>query len=283
MSLDPEFVSQLVEARCAPCFPAQLRQLAVEIGKRALTLLFPQLAGYPASSDHHEVELEVLELRAQIRRFLNQVKDRYPQSDSQSFQAVDAFISKLIPIHQALMEDAEAIFHADPAAESVDEVILSYPGLLATAYYRVAHELLKVGIPLLPRLLCQEAHHQTGIDINPGAKIGRRFSIDHGTGVVIGETCVIGNGVKLFQGVTLGALAVDRTLRHSKRHPTLGDNVVVYANATILGGDTVIGNDSIIGGNAWITSSVPPFSMVNRQSSVRPRTGAGEEFLDFMI
>jgi serine O-acetyltransferase len=279
MPADLEVVRKLAAARRSPSFPAQTRQLAREIGRRTLTLLFPEFADRLATTDH-EIELEILELRGRIIGFL----DLLPGVAGTLAEAkADAFVSAFIELRDTLQEDAEAIFHADPAADSADEVILSYPGFLATAYYRIAHRLRTLGVPLLPRLLAQEAQHQTGIDINPGAIIGRRFSIDHGVGVVIGETCQIGHGVKLFQGVTLGALAVDRTLRETKRHPTIEDNVVIYANATILGGETVIGHDSVVGGNAWITSSVPPFSMVNRQSTVRPRTSSESDLLEFMI
>ncbi len=148
--------------------------------------------------------------------------------------------------------------------------MLTYPGFYAIAIYRVAHALHLLGMPLLPRLLTEFAHQRTGVDIHPGATIGRRFVIDHGTGVVIGETTVIGDGVKLYQGVTLGALVVEKSLSDKKRHPTLEDDVVVYANATILGGDTVVGRGSVIAGNAWLTQSVPPQSVVTRRTEVRP-------------
>jgi serine O-acetyltransferase len=143
--------------------------------------------------------------------------------------------------------------------------------------------LYSLGFPILPRLLSEHAHHHTGIDIHPGATVGRSFFIDHGTGIVIGETAVIGNGVKLYQGVTLGALVVQKSLSSRKRHPTLGDNVVVYANATILGGETEIGHDSVVGGNAWITESIPPFSIVGRNSDVRPRKPGLETDIEFNI
>ncbi len=147
----------------------------------------------------------------------------------------------------------------------------------------MAHELHHLGFPLLPRLLSEHAHRETGVDIHPGATVGRSFFIDHGTGIVIGETAVIGNGVKLYQGVTLGALLVQKELATKKRHPTLGDNVVVYANATILGGETVVGNDTVIGGNAWVTESVPAFSMVSHNSEVRPRKVGMDTEIEFNI
>ena len=167
------------------------------------------------------------------------------------------------------MKDARAICDFDPASASLEEVIITYPGFFAIAAYRIAHALKTLGVPLIPRLISEYAHSMTGIDINPGAEIGESFFIDHGTGVVIGETTIIKNNVKLYQGVTLGALQVRKDLASTKRHPTVEDNVIIYANATILGGDTVIGQGSIIGGNVWITSSVPENSLVYHTYEVK--------------
>jgi serine O-acetyltransferase len=160
-----------------------------------------------------------------------------------------------------------AAYEGDPAARGINEVIFSYPGIEAVTVYRIAHVVLDAGIPLLPRIITEWAHSKTGIDIHPGAHIGESFFIDHGTGVVIGETCVIGKNVKIYQGVTLGALSVTRSAggerpKGRKRHPTIEDDVVIYSGATILGGDTVIGKGSIIGGNVWLTSSIAPYSKV---------------------
>jgi serine O-acetyltransferase len=168
--------------------------------------------------------------------------------------------------------DARAILVGDPAAVSVDEVILAYPGFFAIATYRIAHALNGM-VPLLPRLLTEVAHRLTGIDIHPGAQIGASFAIDHGTGIVIGETAVLGERVRLHQGVTLGAARVNKRLEHIKRHPTIGDDVVIYANATILGGETVIGHGSRIGGNVWLTRSVPPYAIVTPTAYVDQRSG----------
>ncbi|MBF4163612.1 serine acetyltransferase [Nocardioides sp. CBS4Y-1] len=179
-------------------------------------------------------------------------------------------------IRSALLLDAEQTAAGDPAAEGVDEVILAYPGFFATAVHRLAHRLYSLEVPLLPRLLGEIAHRATGIDIHPGATIGARFAIDHGTGVVVGETCVIGDRVRLYQGVTLGALVVEKSLRSSKRHPTVEDDVVVYSGATILGGDTVIGAGSRIGGNVWLTRSVPPGSFVATSAGVDKRRTNGD-------
>ena len=182
------------------------------------------------------------------------------------------YIVKLPEILEKLNLDAEAFLACDPASLSVEEVYMAYPGFYAIAIYRLAHELYKEGFPLVPRLMTEYAHKQTGVDINPGAQIGDSFFIDHATGVVIGETAIIKNNVKLYQGVTLGALYVAKNLSKTKRHPTIENNVTVYANATILGGDTVIGENSIIGGNAWVTESVPPNSTVFHAPEIKIKT-----------
>lgn len=165
-------------------------------------------------------------------------------------------------LRRFLNADARAAYDGDPAAKSVEEIVFSYPSLEATVAYRIANRLFRAGVPMIPRIITEHAHSRTGIDISPGAQIGERFFIDHGTGVVIGETSVIGNDVKLYQGVTLGALSVPRRDDMKKRHPTIEDGVTIYAGATILGGETVIGAGSIIGGNVWLTKSVPPGSKV---------------------
>lgn len=168
-----------------------------------------------------------------------------------------ALIEALPEIRKMIHKDTQAAFDGDPAAKSTEEVIVSYPGLEAISIYRLAHFLFENGVPVIPRIMSEYAHGKTGIDIHPGAKIGESFFIDHGTGVVIGETCIIGNNVKIYQGVTLGALSVKKSLQDKKRHPTIEDNVTIYADATILGGKTVIGEGCIIGGNTWVTHSVP--------------------------
>lgn len=179
------------------------------------------------------------------------------------------YCANLPEILKKLNKDALAIARNDPAANSVEEVYLSYPGFFAIAIYRLSHELYKIGLPLVPRLMTECAHKLTGTDINPGAEIGEFFFIDHATGVVIGETAVIKNHVKIYQGVTLGALNVKRELRNIKRHPTIENNVTIYANATILGGDTNIGANSIIGGNTWLTASVPENSFVTHSPQIK--------------
>ncbi|MGD8242380.1 MAG: serine acetyltransferase [Desulfobacterales bacterium] len=175
-------------------------------------------------------------------------------------------LSAIPTIRKTLADDVQACFDGDPAAKSFDEIIFSYPGMYALTVYRLAHQLYELQVPLLPRIMTEQAHSLTGIDIHPGARIGSRFVIDHGTGVVIGETTEIGENVRIYQGVTLGALSLPRemvnTLRYKKRHPTIEDNVIIYSGATILGGDTVIGANSTIGGSVWLTESIPPNTRV---------------------
>lgn len=184
---------------------------------------------------------------------------------------------RLPELRDLLDKDVRAAYDGDPAAQSVEEVIFSYPAIEAITTYRIAHELYKEHVPLIPRILTENAHSRTGIDIHPGATIGHSFFIDHGTGVVIGETTVIGNNVKLYQGVTLGALSFPRDangalIRNRKRHPTIEDDVTIYSGATILGGDTVIGAGSVIGGNVWLVESVPRHSKVTCDAVVHVRT-----------
>ncbi len=178
------------------------------------------------------------------------------------------FFQTIPTIYESLIKDAELFLNFDPAARSRESVILYYPGFYAIAVYRLAHELYKLNIPYLPRMISEHAHSVTGIEIHPGAVIGEHFFIDHGTGIVIGETTIIGKNVKIYQGVTLGALSVAKNMRGKKRHPTIEDNVIVYSGSTILGGDTIVGHDTVIGGNVWLTKSVPPFSVVYHESKV---------------
>lgn len=180
-------------------------------------------------------------------------------------ELVDAFMQRMVWLRDILATDVQAAYEGDPAAFNTDEIIFSYPGVFAITVNRIAHELHILGIPMIPRIMTEYAHNLTGIDIHPGATIGEYFFIDHGTGVVIGETTVIGKCVKIYQGVTLGALSTrgGQSLRNSKRHPTLEDNVTVYSGASILGGETVIGEGAVIGGNAFLTSSVPPHTRVS--------------------
>ncbi|MBF8963714.1 serine acetyltransferase, partial [Pontibacter sp. FD36] len=209
-----------------------------------LQLLFPSLSERSFSS-RSEVEAYAMLLRADLEKILYRIEERLP---GKPYEIADAYFESLPDLQRQLNADAAAIEAGDPAAVNVDEVIRTYPGFFAVAVYRLAHQFCRMEVPLLPRVLATYAHTKTGIDIHPKASIGARFCIDHGTGVVIGETADIGNNVKVYQGVTLGALSVEKSMANLKRHPTIEDNVIVYAGATILGGNTVVGHSSIIGG-----------------------------------
>jgi serine O-acetyltransferase len=213
-------------------------------------------------------------LTEQIKRAIshsNKIGEPCEVTDVQANECAASFLAELPRLREVLATDVQAALDGDPAASCRDEIIFSYPSIYAVMVYRLAHEFFKMRVPLLPRIMTEHAHHRTGIDIHPGTRIGSRFFIDHGTGVVIGGTAVIGNNVKLYQGVTLGAFSFDKDatgdfVRDTKRHPTIEDDVIVYAGATILGGETVVGRGSVIGGNVWLTHSVPPGTRVLQDS-----------------
>jgi serine O-acetyltransferase len=207
-----------------------------------------------------------LRLSAEVEKALDTAEGR-PAARKHAREIVTELFERLPEVSDRVAEDVQAAYDGDPAAKGFDELILAYPGVKAVFTYRIAHELHRLGVPLIPRIMTEFAHNETGIDIHPGAAIGRSFFIDHGTGVVIGETTDIGDRVKIYQGVTLGALSFPKNehgelIRGVKRHPTVEDEVVIYAGATILGGATVIGRGSVIGGSVWLTTSVPPFTRV---------------------
>lgn len=255
--------------------PALLRERAEEFARRVLGFLFPHFQ--ESGHVHHSVRDEF----AHIEEILDQVVE--PLISGWSCSDIRRkFELKLPEIRRILLTDAEAIYQNDPAAESLDEVILAYPGFFAIAIHRIAHCFYECGVPFFPRLLSEYAHRHTGVDIHPGAQIGESFSIDHGTGIVIGETAQIGARVRIFQGVTLGSLSVDKSKAGTKRHPTIEDDVVIYASATILGGKTVVGSGSIVGGNVWLTASVAPNSVIT--SSSQRRSGSIEDdYLEYHI
>lgn len=258
--------------------PLPSREAVLEILTDLLEVLYP---GYVRRQNLHlgNVEYHVGDvidglhdkLTQQIARALRHEDDgSHDGADLEALaqQKAVELLRRLPELRYVLEMDVEAAFLGDPAAKSHHEIIFCYPGLEAITVYRIAHELLLLGVPLIPRMMTECAHSKTGIDVHPGARIGPGFFIDHGTGVVIGETCDIGKHVKLYQGVTLGALSFPRDaagniIRGMKRHPTLEDDVVVYANATILGGDTVIGHHAVIGSNVWLTQSVDPYTVVS--------------------
>jgi len=257
--------------------PIPSRPVVVEIIDRMRELLFP---GYFSRDKVDPVTLRYSLgqvttatfdiLSEQICRSIRHDCLRYDQPctdcENRGHDLALKLLEDIPAIRRVLATDVRATFDGDPAARSHDEIIFSYPGVYAIAVYRVAHRLFELGVPLLPRIMTEHAHSITGIDIHPGAEIGESFVIDHGTGVVIGETTAIGKNVRIYQGVTLGALSLPKNAgdqyRGRKRHPTIEDDVIIYSGATILGGDTVIGARSVIGGNVWITASVPPDTMV---------------------
>lgn len=262
------FAAHLKERHDALPVGVQLRQSAQQFADDVLALLFPHFCRERFTTAK-EIEGKLARMERALKR---RIAPLLAGSDISPDAVGTAFREALPDIHARLLLDAEAINAGDPAAESLDEVILAYPGFAAIAIHRMAHELYRMHVPIFPRLLGEYAHQMTGIDIHPGATIGTSFSMDHGTGIVIGESAVIGNNVKLYQGVTLGALSVEKSLARAKRHPTIEDRVVIYAQAVILGGETVVGHDSVVGGNVWLTESVPPFSIVQQESQATVRS-----------
>ncbi|MGK2861463.1 MAG: serine O-acetyltransferase EpsC [Chitinophagaceae bacterium] len=229
-----------------------------------IALLYPERADYfPASPQVVKDKFE--KLTTELVILLEATKACHSWNHEEKALT---FFDNILEMYRILNTDIEAILEGDPASKSRFEVIRAYPGFNAIAFYRIAHALLELDIPLLPRILTEFAHSKTGIDIHPGAVIGEHFFIDHGTGIVVGETSVIGDYVKLYQGVTLGALSVDKSMAFIKRHPTVEDHVIIYSGATILGGDTVIGHHSIIGGNVWLTKSIPAYTTVYHKSEI---------------
>jgi serine O-acetyltransferase len=225
--------------------------------------LFPIKANRTVSLKSLQKELR--HLRFRLEELLNPI---FNGEEDEIQGMVNGFFTRLPVVYNLLLNDAEVFLHSDPSARGVEEVIMTFPGFHAIAVYRIAHELQDLKVPLLPRIMSEYIHSKTGIDIHPGAAIGENFFIDHGTGVVIGETTEIGNNVKIYQGVTLGALFVERALINQKRHPTIQDEVIIYAGSTILGGKTVVGHDSVIGGNVWLTESVEPYSIVYHKPEI---------------
>jgi serine O-acetyltransferase len=261
------FAAELHDRRESLAIGLQLKHDAQRFADELLAVLFPHFCRERFASAG-ALEARLVRLEDDLARLIAPL---LPDGAAQAGPVASGFFGAVPDIHERLLRDAEAIEQGDPAAESLDEVVLAYPGFLAIAIHRLAHALYG-RVPIFPRVLTEYAHQMTGIDIHPGASIGESFAIDHGTGVVIGESAVIGRNVKLYQGVTLGALSVEKRLAKSKRHPTIEDNVVVYAQAVILGGETTVGHDSIIGGNVWLTHSVPPHSVVQHESEVVVRS-----------
>ncbi len=270
-----QFFQRLDDQHLQPTKRIPPKAEAQKLADGLFLFLFPMLSDQPKPA---KVQLALL--RHELMKLL------YPllEEKNEPVAAIaDNFFEQLPAIYDALLDDAQAILQFDPAATCIEEVIATYPGFYAIANYRISNLLQRLGAPLLPRVFAEYVHGKTGIDIHPGATIGRSFFIDHGTGVVIGATTVIGDNVKIYQGVTLGALQVDKSLANVKRHPTIEDNCILYANSNILGGKTIIGHDSVIGGNSWLTESVPAYSVVIHQAGVRVRTRAFDEPVNFVI
>lgn len=244
---------------------------------KLIQLLFPN----NRCDSQEQYRIKFKESRLLLEKLMSCLEERLEGSPEEQ---TGIFFNVLPDVYGLLIKDADAIYNFDPAVANLQEVICAYPGFYAIAVYRFANQLFRQGVPLLPRIMAEHAHGKTGIDIHPGATIGKSFFIDHGTGVVIGETTTIGNNVKIYQGVTLGALIVKKSMASRKRHPTIQDNVIIYAGSTVLGGDTVIGHDSVIGGNVWLTESVPSQSLVYHTSTVKIRDNKNmDEYVDFSI
>ena len=275
-----KFSEMLLSKRQAHSCTSTLKTEAIEYLKDLIDFLFPHF-----SSKVYYSPADVLaKLQLMERNLISLTKQLNGGFEGDEVETAKSFIEKIPAIHDMLWSDAEAIYGGDPAAESIDEVILAYPGFMAITIYRIAHELYLLKLPIIPRILTEYGHEITGIDIHPGATIGSPFFIDHGTGIVIGETTIIGKNVKIYQGVTLGALSVDKKMQSTKRHPTIEDDVIIYSQAVILGGETVVGKNSVIGGNAWITNSIVPNSIVYNKSEVRVRSNVElEQTIDFII
>ncbi len=242
------------------CLPN--RKEVVDLIKDLQSLLFP---GFFKSRSVTQEGLSGLSLLRKVRNelvTLIEKASRFRENDADAEALADTFLARLPVVKELLLKDIDAIYEGDPAAKSREEVILCYPGFYAISIYRLAHELYELKMALLSRIMTEYAHEKTGVDIHAGAKIGEYFCIDHGTGIVVGETCVIGDRVKLYQGVTLGAKSFEldengNPVKNVKRHPNIGNNVIIYANATILGGNTFVGDGCIIGASVWLTHSVP--------------------------
>ncbi|MCP4312240.1 MAG: serine acetyltransferase [Bacteroidetes bacterium] len=260
---DKAFIKRLSEFSNGHCTAVPSIAEAHEFTDTLITTLFPIQQNGGADPERMATEIERCNLK--LRELLRSISVSLEQSPE---ELTTAFFEELPVVFEQLVADAEAITRFDPASSCVEEIILCYPGFYCISVYRLSNILFRLGVPVLPRVMTEYVHGKTGIDIHPGAEIGSPFFIDHGTGIVIGETARIGENVKIYQGVTLGALTVEKWLAKTKRHPTIEDHVVIYAGSTILGGNTTIGHHTVVGGNTWITESVLPYSVVYRNHRV---------------
>ena len=277
------------------CGPPIQKAHVTQVIEQLNAVIFPEITKGHIRDPEPILLNELAVIQANLTSLLHQIQSASNHASAAPLngeEVVMAFLNSLPTIRSSLLTDVQAAYDGDPACKNTDEVILCYPGLLAVTVFRLAHELNRLEVPLIPRMMTEWAHGETGIDIHPGAQIGDHFFIDHGTGVVIGETCEIGEHVKIYQGVTLGALSFPHDesgnlVRNIKRHPTIQDRVVIYANATILGGRTVVGHDSVVGSSVWLTSSVDPHTTVMMEKpKLRLRNEMPSDFeppLDFQI
>ena len=266
--MDSEFIQKIYERHkgCGKC-PSTV--MIPQFYQDLLGILFPNFASSPVL-DYMEFTKRIQMIKLELIQILsrNAGNDKIDPQET-----TERFFDEIPAVYDKLQLDITAMYEGDPAATSREEVIRCYPGFYAIAAYRIANLLSRLGVQNIPRMITEHAHSKTGIDINPNATIGDYFCIDHGTGIVIGETTLIGNHVKIYQGVTLGALSVKKQDASVKRHPTIEDNVIIYAGATILGGNTVIGKGSIVGGNVWLTKSIPPGSKIYYQAQMHNEAG----------
>lgn len=274
--MDASFLQRIYESHqeCPKCpSPEVVTGFFVDV----LTTLFPDYSDHVFDS-FEEFEFHMLNLKEDLYEMLYMRPNR---ENLNTENKTNRFFETIPMVYARLQQDIDAMYEGDPAAESRSEVIRSYPGFYAVAAYRFAHELYKLGVKIIPRMITEHAHNKTGIDIHPAATIGESFCIDHGTGIVIGATATIGDHVKIYQGVTLGALSVNKEDAGIKRHPTIEDHVVIYAGATILGGETTVGHHSVVGGNVWLTKSIPPQTKVYYQARMHNRDADETDLIIF--
>jgi len=262
----PDFVKRVREFNARHCLAVPSLKETREFTDHLIDALFPIKRNLEPKEE--DIAMEMEQCAIELKELLYSIRDSLETAPE---DLVEEFCSRVPGAFEQLEIDADAITRFDPAASCVEEIILCYPGFYCISVHRMAHLLYELKVPVLPRIMAEYAHEKTGIDINPGAKIDSPFFIDHGTGIVIGETAKIGKRVKIYQGVTLGALTVEKHLANTKRHPTIEDDVIIYAGSTILGGSTVIGHHTVVGGNTWITESIAPHSLVYRNHRVEIR------------
>jgi serine O-acetyltransferase len=250
-------------------YQSNFSEKKIFLDKKKASYWITELASWLFCSQKEYIDFSFFEKKEfELKLLLKELLEAESFAEKEASQLSEAFFENAASLHKLLLEDLKAVLEFDPAAKSRNEVILAHPGFFAVTVYRTAHILWQEKALTLARLVSEYAHSATGIDIHPGAVIGERFFIDHGTGAVIGETTSIGNDVKIYQGVTLGALSVSKDKAEEKRHPTIEDGVIIYSNATILGGSTVVGKGAVIGGNVWITNSIPAESLVFHKSEI---------------